>query len=297
MLTLAILSSIPDHRRGQGRLFDLPRVLLCSILAVLAGANSYRSVYRFIDVRWDWLRQYAGLNWRRKPCYTALYTILRGIDAAALEQALRQQAAQLTAPTKDEGLCAIALDGKTLRGSLDQAAQTPAVAMAVRLPPSRSLGAGTAQLAGWRQEPRNRSGAATHRSVGVAWSAVHVGCLALPKKHCRLLKKAAVTCRCRSSATNPSATSSCWSGAARHAGCGPPQPHRTAPDARLVPTRGRVAGRRVLVAHADLCGTQRGTFRRSPSAMATKPGCRLVCLHPAIEGGASQSAGTRPLGH
>ncbi|WP_223253630.1 hypothetical protein, partial [Chromobacterium amazonense] len=83
---------------------------------------SYRSVYRFIDVRWDWLRQHTGLNWRRKPCYTALYTILRGIDAAALEQALRQQAAQLTAPTQDERLCAIALDGKTLRGSLDQAA-------------------------------------------------------------------------------------------------------------------------------------------------------------------------------
>ncbi|WP_106078244.1 transposase family protein [Chromobacterium amazonense] len=44
MLTFAILSSIPDHRRGQGRLFDLPHVLLCSILAVLAGADSYRSV-------------------------------------------------------------------------------------------------------------------------------------------------------------------------------------------------------------------------------------------------------------
>ncbi|PRP72188.1 hypothetical protein BUE93_03400 [Chromobacterium amazonense] len=127
MLTLAILSSIPDHRRGQGCLFDLPHVLLCSILAVLAGADSYRSVYRFINVRRDWLRQHTGLNWRRKPCYTALYTILRGIDAAALEQALRQQAAQLTTPAKNEGLCAIALDGKTLRGSLDQAAQTPAL--------------------------------------------------------------------------------------------------------------------------------------------------------------------------
>lgn len=43
---------------------------------------------------------------------SALTLILRGINAAALEQALRQQAAQLTAPTQDEGLCAIALDGK-----------------------------------------------------------------------------------------------------------------------------------------------------------------------------------------
>jgi hypothetical protein len=127
MLNLAILSTIPDHRRGQGRLFDLPHVLLCCILAVLAGADSYRSVYRFIDTRWEWLRQHTGLSWRRRPCYTGLYTILRGIDAAALEQVLRQQAAQLTEPLSDQGISAIALDGKILRASLDQAAQTPAL--------------------------------------------------------------------------------------------------------------------------------------------------------------------------
>ena len=73
MLNLAILSTIPDHRRGQGRLFDLPHVLLCSILAVLAGADSYRSVYRFIDTRWEWLRQHTGLHWRQRACYTGLY--------------------------------------------------------------------------------------------------------------------------------------------------------------------------------------------------------------------------------
>jgi len=28
-------------------MFDLPHVLLCCILAMLAGADSYRSVYRF----------------------------------------------------------------------------------------------------------------------------------------------------------------------------------------------------------------------------------------------------------
>ena len=127
MLNLAILSTIPDHRRGQGRLFDLPHVLLCSILAVLAGADSYRSVYRFIDTRWEWLRQHTGLHWRRRACYTGLYTILRGIDAAALEQALREHAVQSTASSDDEAISAIALDGKTLRGSIDQASQTPAL--------------------------------------------------------------------------------------------------------------------------------------------------------------------------
>ena len=53
--------------------------------------------------------------------------LARGIDAAALEQVLRQQAEQLIAPLSEQGISAIALDGKTLRGSLDQAAQTPAL--------------------------------------------------------------------------------------------------------------------------------------------------------------------------
>jgi len=127
MLNLAILSTIPDHRRGQGRLFDLPHVLLCSILAVLSGADSYRSIYRFIDTRWEWLRQHIGLDWRRKPCYTGLYTILRGIDATVLEKALREQTRNLMSLGSDEIISAIALDGKTLRGSVDKATQTPAL--------------------------------------------------------------------------------------------------------------------------------------------------------------------------
>lgn len=127
MLTLSVLATIPDHRRGQGRLFDLPHVLLCCILAVLAGADSYRAVYRFIEVRWDWLQQHTGLNWRRRPCYTALYTILRGIDAAKLEHALRQQAASAKLLPTENDIQAIAVDGKTLRGSFDKAAQTPAL--------------------------------------------------------------------------------------------------------------------------------------------------------------------------
>lgn len=123
MLTLSILSSIPDRRRGQGRMYDLPHVILCSMLAVLAGADSYASVYRFIQTRWDWLRLHTGLNWRRMPCYTALYTILRGIDANALEQALREQATLLVKPHDTSGIRAIALDGKTLRGSFNHASQ------------------------------------------------------------------------------------------------------------------------------------------------------------------------------
>ena len=37
---LEILRSIPDHRRAEGKRFDLATVLLYAILAMVAGANS-----------------------------------------------------------------------------------------------------------------------------------------------------------------------------------------------------------------------------------------------------------------
>jgi hypothetical protein len=42
------LLPIPDHRRAQGKLYDLPHLLLFSILAVMSGATSYRRIHPFI---------------------------------------------------------------------------------------------------------------------------------------------------------------------------------------------------------------------------------------------------------
>ena len=55
-------------RMEKGR--KLPHVFLFSILAVMAGANSYRAIHSFIDVHLHRLKQTFGLNWRRAPAYT-----------------------------------------------------------------------------------------------------------------------------------------------------------------------------------------------------------------------------------
>ena len=93
MLTLSDMEGIADARRGQGRMYDLPHVVLCCILAVAAGADSYRAITRFIDKRLEWLREHSGLGWRRAPSHTGLRMILRGLDQPAVEQALRRRAA------------------------------------------------------------------------------------------------------------------------------------------------------------------------------------------------------------
>jgi hypothetical protein len=116
---LEILREIPDHRRREGKRFDLSMVLLYTILAMVAGANSYRQIHEFIRIHRQRLNETFGLELPYSPSYTGLRLILQGIDPTALEAAFRRHAASLPTPPATEGLTAIAVDGKTLRGSFD----------------------------------------------------------------------------------------------------------------------------------------------------------------------------------
>ena len=116
---LEILREIPDHRRAEGKRFDLATVLLYAVIAMVAGANSYRRMHEFIRIHRQLLNEAFGLELRYSPSYTGLRPILRGIDPAALETAFRRHASTIAKPPATDGLTAIAVDGKTLRGSFD----------------------------------------------------------------------------------------------------------------------------------------------------------------------------------
>jgi hypothetical protein len=113
------LSTIPDPRRAEGRVYALRRVLLFSILAVFTGGNSFRSIEPFIKVHRRRLNTAFGLRWKCAPCHTGIGYILQGLDPAAVEQAFREHATGLLNSTTDPSRCVIALDGKTIRGSFD----------------------------------------------------------------------------------------------------------------------------------------------------------------------------------
>lgn len=123
MLQLTHFSNLPAPRRGQGKRYDLPHVLLCCILAVAAGADSYRAITRFIEARFDWLKTHTGLAWKHVPSHTGLRAILLGLDQDAVEQIMRQRAADCAQTSQSS----IAIDGKTLRGSLDRFADVSAL--------------------------------------------------------------------------------------------------------------------------------------------------------------------------
>ncbi|QJD30796.1 transposase family protein [Methylococcus geothermalis] len=119
------LLAIPDHRRAQGRLFDLPHLLLFSILAIMSGATSYRRIHQFLYTHQVALNAAFGCRWRRAPAYSSIRHALQGLDTQAMAPHFRAHAARLA-----EGAAVITLNGKTLRGSLDRfedrkAAQVP----------------------------------------------------------------------------------------------------------------------------------------------------------------------------
>ncbi len=123
---LAMLGDIADPRRAEGKLYGLPHVFLFSILAVMAGANSYRAIHSFIDVHLHRLKETFGLNWRRAPAYTTVRGILQGLAAGDVEKVFRLHAQILNENAACQGIRVVAFDGKTLRGSFDNFADTRA---------------------------------------------------------------------------------------------------------------------------------------------------------------------------
>ena len=120
-MLLSLFSQIADPRRGQGKMYPLAPILLFTVLAMLAGARSYRQVHAFIQAHLDRLNSAFGLSLRRAPAYSSVRFILHGLDAARLELAFREHAAGLLdCPDQDASAPAVvAIDGKTLRGSFD----------------------------------------------------------------------------------------------------------------------------------------------------------------------------------
>src|SRR6201981_2573701 len=116
---LAVLSEVPDPRRAEGKIYKLPYVLLFSILAVVTGGNSFRSIKTFTSVHRRRLNPPFGRRWQRAPAHPAIRYILQGLDPHAVEQIFRRHAAGLWDAATDRARRSIALDGKTLRRSFD----------------------------------------------------------------------------------------------------------------------------------------------------------------------------------
>jgi hypothetical protein len=116
---LAALDEIRDPRRAQGKRYPLGHLLLFSVLAVCAGATSYRGMLTFVRVHRERLNAAFGARFRRVPAVNTLRNLFLALDPADLEAAFRRHARYLSAAAQPGARPVVALDGKTLRRSFD----------------------------------------------------------------------------------------------------------------------------------------------------------------------------------
>lgn len=118
-MLLPCFEEIRDERRAQGRMYDLPHVLLFTVLGISSGADSYRKVHTYMKENLKKLKTVFNIEWKKAPGYTTIRSIIIGVDAKELEKAFREYTKQI-ANLDQESHKFVAIDGKVLRGSLDK---------------------------------------------------------------------------------------------------------------------------------------------------------------------------------
>jgi hypothetical protein len=124
-----LFATIPDPRRPRGRIHPLTAVLSLAVVAMLAGMKSLEAIAQFGRDHGASLAHALGFRRKRTPAKSTLSEIFRAIDLDAFEAALRAWIqGRLVAGE------AIALDGKTLKGS--RAGAVPGVHLLAAFAPS-----------------------------------------------------------------------------------------------------------------------------------------------------------------
>jgi predicted transposase YbfD/YdcC len=121
---IEVFAEMPDFRRCRGKRHPLPAMLSLACCAMLCGYRSYSAIAEWGHNYGTSIAQALGFT-HNTPCAATLHTVFRHVDRDTLEAKLGAWAEQVvvslpTAPSAGEA--AIALDGKTLRGSRKQGA-------------------------------------------------------------------------------------------------------------------------------------------------------------------------------
>lgn len=121
---LEALATVEDPRKPRGQRHPLSAILALAVAATVCGAESYQAIA-------DWGRNHGGPIARalgftrdRTPCAATFCNVFRRLDRQGFERTLSRWAEQVlqALPPPKGALEALAIDGKTLRGSQKQGA-------------------------------------------------------------------------------------------------------------------------------------------------------------------------------
>lgn len=119
---MAALGTVPDPRGRRGKRHPLTAMLTLACVAMCCGQQTYSAIA-------DWGRKYAaahpgwaaslGFTRENLPCAASFFLLFRALDRQAFEAVVAQWAETVLTrhPAPPDTVEAVALDGKTLRGS------------------------------------------------------------------------------------------------------------------------------------------------------------------------------------
>jgi predicted transposase YbfD/YdcC len=106
-----------DPRDNRGKRHSLVLIIVAFVLATLVGRQKLSSIHRFIRNRLDWLHELTHIPKGRPISRAHLPRLLARLDWSALDQ-LIEGCFEVRIQSPD-GQTWVAIDGKTLRGTLD----------------------------------------------------------------------------------------------------------------------------------------------------------------------------------
>src|SRR5215468_9141461 len=121
---IEVFAEIPDFRHCRGKRHPLPAMLSLACCAMLCGYRSYSAIAEWGHNYGARIAHALGFT-HNTPCAATLHTVFRHVDRDAVEAKLGAWAEGVVVSTPvapSAGEAAVALDGKTLRGSRKQGA-------------------------------------------------------------------------------------------------------------------------------------------------------------------------------
>jgi len=118
------LAAVQDPRKARGKRHPLAAILALAVAATLCGAQGYGAIAEWGRLHGAPLARALGFTREKTPCAGTLHYLFHRLDRHALERVLSAWAETVLAacPPSPGRLEALAIDGKTLRGSKMQGA-------------------------------------------------------------------------------------------------------------------------------------------------------------------------------
>ena len=131
-----------DQRKARGRQYPLALIVTLAVLAKLAGYTQVEEIADWAKLRCQELHVLFATKWARMPHHTTGSRILgRAVDIPAFEQMVSQL---LTPPAlgavPERCSIAVALDGKTIRGTIPRGQRHGGVHLLAAYVPRRGVG-------------------------------------------------------------------------------------------------------------------------------------------------------------